>query len=612
MCGIVGWIDFSNDISNNTETILKMVGTLNRGIKSKGDLYANSNALLWQNHLNMSSKENNSITKTIYGNTYVIVLDGNIYNINEIKKELQNNDYPLNHSSDLEILLTGFIHFGSNILDKINGVFSFAVWNENKKELFLARDHLGVKPLFYTTKNNSFIFSSEIAAILANPTIRTKLSNIGLCEIFGLGPARTSGSGIYDGIKELKPGHFLTFNNSETLIRKYWGLESHEHIDNLETTSKNIRQLIEDSIKSQFSFNTPVCTLLSGGLDSSIITAITSKYYKNNNILHTYSVDYVDNDKNFTKTDFQPDSDSYYINLISKTFRIKPQNIMIDTPELATALEDAMIARNFPGMADVDSSLLLFCKEIAKDKSIALSGECADEIFGGYPWFFKEDALKDNTFPWSKAIFERQSLLNSDISRKIDLKEYIDYRYSETVKQYPKFDDDNKENTLKKKLFYLNQCWFMQTLIERTDRMSMYVGLDVRVPFCDYRLVQYLWNIPWEMKSLNGREKGLLRHIYKDVLPNEIIQRKKSPYPKTHNPTYLKLIKQMLTDIMEDSNSPILELINKEYVWDIVRTNGTSFTKPWFGQLMTGPQLMAYLVQVNMWLKRYNPNIIVY
>lgn len=260
-------------------------------------------------------------------------------------------------------------------------------------------------------------------------------------------------------------------------------------------------------------------------------------------------------------------------------------------------------------MADVDSSMLLFCKEIKKDVKVVLSGECSDEIFAGYPWFFREDALNSNTFPWSIALLERQNLLNENLAKKINLKEYVDIRYKQTLDKIEFLDIDSEETREKRKISYLTMYWFMQTLLDRTDRASMYNGLEVRVPFCDYRLVEYLWNIPWELKSLNGREKGLLRYIVKDILPSEIVNRKKSPYPKTHNPNYLEKVKNMLINIMNNKNAPIKILLNEKYINEIIDTNGKSFSRPWFGQLMTGPQLMAYLCQVNMWLEKYEPRI---
>ena len=285
------------------------------------------------------------------------------------------------------------------------------------------------------------------------------------------------------------------------------------------------------------------------------------------------------------------------------------KTIILDTPELAKYLEDAMIARDMPGMADVDSSLLLFCKNVKKEATVSLTGECADEIFGGYPWFFREDALNSGTFPWSIAIDERQNILNPEISKEVNLKEYIDYRYNESLGEVEILDSDSKETAEKRKISHLTLNWFMQTLLDRSDRMAMYNGFELRVPFCDYRLAQYVWNIPWELKALNGREKGLLRYIMKDILPSEIVDRKNSPYPKTWNPTYLATVKNMLSEIMENKNAPINDLLNRDYILKILETDGKAFSRPWFGQLMTGPQLMAYLCQVNMWLEKYQPKI---
>ena len=330
---------------------------------------------------------------------------------------------------------------------------------------------------------------------------------------------------------------------------------------------------------------------------------------KNGKILDTFSVDYVDNDKNFVKSDFQPNSDNYYIDIMVKKFNTNHTKIVLDTPELFSKLNDAVIARDFPGMADVDSSYLLFFEEVSKMETVAISGECSDEIFGGYPWYFREDSLNANTFPWSIAISERQKLLNPDFSKKIDLKSYIQNEYNQSLNEVEVLDTDSNETKLHRKMIYLTSNWFMQTLLDRTDRMAMYNGFEVRVPFCDYRIVEYAWNIPWEMKAYKGREKGLLRKAMEGFLPDEIIYRKKSPYPKTHNPSYLNKVKDELSKIIKNKDSKINILLNQKYLEEILETEGKAFTRPWFGQLMTGPQLMAYLIQVNFWLEEYNPKV---
>ena len=609
MCGIVGFVNYKENISNQKEILNKMTQTLsNRGPDEEG-LYINENVALGHKRLIVIDPDGGKqpmIEKYEFGE-YVIVYNGQIYNTKELRKTLLENGFEFKGHCDTEVLLKSYIYYGKDVVDHLNGIFAFAIWDSKKNELFLARDHFGVKPLFYTQVDNTFIFASELKAIFEYPKVEKKLEEQGIAELVGIGPAHTPGITVYKNIYEIKPAHFAIYNKFGLYIEKYWGLKSMPHRDDFEQTCDKLKFLLEDAISRQLVSDVPLCTFISGGLDSSIITKFAANYCKKHglSLISTYSVDYVDNDKNFVKSDFQPNSDNYYIDLMIENTYSTNKKILLDTPELAKYLKDAMIARDLPGMADVDSSLLLFCKNVKKEQTVTLMGECADEIFGGYPWFFREDALNSGTFPWSIAIEERQQLLNSEIAKKVNLKEYIDFRYNESLAEVEILECDSKQTAEKRKISYLTINWFMQTLLERTDRMGMYNGLEIRVPFCDYRLAQYMWNVPWEMKALNGREKGLLRYVCKDFLPKEIVDRKKSPYPKTHNPNYLKVVKSMLSDIMKKEDAPINWIFNRKYILDIIETDGKAFTRPWFGQLMTGPQLMAYLCQVNMWLEKY-------
>ena len=613
MCGFVGVMNLKENLNSKKDILISMNNSLKKRGPDECGYYTNDNVLLGHRRLVVIDPDGGKqpMSFKYEGNTYVIVYNGQIYNTKELKESLKQNNITLESYSDTEILLKAYVLYKEDIVNHLNGIFAFAIWDEKNKSIFMARDHFGVKPLFYTILNNDFIFASEVKALLKYPGIEPVLDKQGICELFGVGPAHTNGITAFKNIYELKPANYILYNENGIHVKRYWKLKSKKHEDDFDKTCEKVRYLLEDSIKNQLVSDVPLCTFLSGGLDSSIITLYATEYYKKHNLpsLNTYSVDYIDNDKNFQKTDFQPNSDNYYINLMQKKLNTNHHTIMLDTPELAKSLEDAMIARDFPGMADVDSSLLLFCKNVKSDATVTLTGECADEIFGGYPWFFREDALRSGTFPWSIAISERQELLNPEISKKINLKEYIDYRYNESLDDVEILDTDSQETAEKRKISHLTLNWFMQTLLDRSDRMGMYNGFEIRVPFCDYKLAEYVWNIHWEIKALNGREKGLLRYIMKDKLPAEIVDRKKSPYPKTWNPTYLKAVKEMLSKIMEDKNAPITSILNRDYIMQILETDGKAFTRPWFGQLMTGPQLIAYLCQVNMWLEKYQPKI---
>ena len=613
MCGIVGFVNYKKELPNKKNVINTMTQTLsNRGPDEEG-LYLNNNVARGHKRLIVIDPQGGKqpMVQRFNQGEYIIVYNGQIYNTKELRKTLTENGFAFYSHSDTEVLLKSYIHYGKDVVNHLNGIFAFAIWNTKTEELFIARDHFGVKPLFYTEFDGGLIFASELKAIFKYPNFEKIIDSQGISELFGIGPSHTPGFTVYKNIYEIKPAHFAVYNKSGLHIEQYWKLKSKRHLEDFEETSHHLEELLKDSISRQLVSDMPICTFLSGGLDSSIITKFTSDYLQKEDMapLDTYSVDYVDNDKNFVKSDFQPNSDNYYIELMNKNCYSTHHIVMLDTPELAASLKEAMIARDMPGMADVDSSLYLFCKEVKKEKTVSLMGECADEIFGGYPWFFREDSLNSGTFPWSIAINERNNLLNPSISSKINLKDYINFRYNQSLSNVEILDSDSYDTAEKRKISYLTITWFMQTLLERADRMSMANGFEVRVPFCDYRLAEYMYNVPWEMKAYQGREKGLLRHIMKGYLPDEIVDRKKSPYPKTFNPTYLTAVKNMLTEIMKDSSRPINYLLNRDFILDILNTDGKAFSRPWFGQLMTGPQLIAYLCQVDMWLEEYRPKI---
>ena len=604
MCGIVGIVNYQENIIDRKLILQKMLDKVKKK-DNEQEFYLNINAIFGVSYF----KEDKKIMSYKYNDTiYTIVFNGTLYNADELREFLKYKGFEFLDISDTEVILKAFVYYGKDVFKYLNGVYGLGIWNDKERELVLARDRFGIKPLYYTINNGNLIFSSEIKGILEYPDVEAKIDIDGIGEVFGVGPAHTNGKTPFKNIFEIEPAQYLVLNYNEFYRKEYWKLETKYHTDDLEKTCDNIRNLIVDGTEKQLNTKKSLGVLLSGGLDSSIITAIASDYYKRKGeVLDTFSVDYKDNDKNFIKNEFQPNSDNYYIDIMVNEFKTNHRKIILDTPELYDSLKDAMLARDYPGMADVDSSYLLLFKKLKEYKSIALSGECSDEIFGGYPWYFKEE--KFNTFPWSTALEERQKILKSEISRKINIKEYVTEKFNNTLKKIEFLEVDSKETKEHRKLIYLTLNWFMTTLLDRTDRMCEYCGFEVGVPFCDYKIIEYAWNIPWEMKAYKGREKGLLRKAMEGYLPDEIIYRKKSPYPKTHNPNYLQKVKEELRKIMENKEAKIHQLLNKEYVEEVLKTEGKNFVKPWFGQLMTGPQFMAYIIQLEHWLEIYNPKI---
>lgn len=613
MCGIAGWVDYDKNLLDYEQVIENMTAALKKRGPDACGIYKHKHALLGHRRLVVVDPSGGAqpMTRELGKNKYTIVYNGELYNTEEVRNKLRSEGFSFKSYSDTEVLLIAFIAWGEECLKYINGIYAFGIWNEVDSSLFLARDPLGVKPLFYTKRENSIIFGSEIKTLLSHPDVEAVVDKGGLTELFALGPARNLGSGILKDIKEVPPAHCLLFNSHSLKLREYWKLESKPHEESFKQTVEHTRSLIIDAIERQLFADVPVCTFLSGGLDSSAISSIASNYFKNNNMdkLNTYSIDYIGNDKYFKANEYQPNSDSSYIKLMSNYIDSNHHNIIVDNEDVALALKDAVLANDLPGMADIDSSLYLFCKEVRKDAVVALSGECADEIFGGYPWFRREEDINAKTFPWSRYVNERKDILAYDM-KNLPLEEYARVKYEGSVSKVQRLPGESEREHKMRELFYLNIKWFMVTLLNRKDRMSMSNSLEVRVPFADYRIVEYAYNVPWKMKYCDNIEKGLLRKSLEGLLPNEVLYRKKSPYPKTHNPEYLKFVQKWLKEIIDDKTSPILNLLDVEKVNELIATDGRAFKKPWYGQLMTGPQLMAYLIQINIWLKEYKVRLI--
>ncbi len=612
MCGITGFINFKKNIKEENKILKDMTDTLiNRGPNAQG-MYISNNVMLGHRRLIVVDPEGGGqpMKKSIDGKEYVLVYNGELYNTEDLRKELIEDGYKFEGYSDTEVLLLSYINWGIDAISKFNGIFAFAIYDEKNKRIVLARDAMGVKPLFYSIKNNTFIFGSEVKSLFKHPYVEPVVDKDGLTELFALGPAVIPGTTVYKDISEVKPGEYLIVDEFGLKKGVYWELKAEEFNENEEEAVEHVRELLTDAIKRQLVGDVPLCTFLSGGLDSSAISAIAAEEYrKNNKILTTYSIDYEDNDKFFKSSLFQPTSDQYYAELMAKYIGSNHRTVVLNHTDLVNALDDALVGRDLPGMADVDSSLYLFCKEVKKDFVIALSGECADELFGGYPWFTNEEMINAKTFPWSRFIGERKAILSPEL-KSLKIEEVAQSAYRDTLKEVPHLDGESKLEYRMRELFYLNLRWFMVNLLNRKDRMSMANSLEVRVPFADYKIVEYAFNIPSNIKLLKGREKGLLRKALEGVLPEDIIYRKKSPYPKTHNPVYTDLVCNIMGDILKDKSSPILNIIDRDKVKEIVDTRGESYKTPWFGQLMTGPQMIAYLIQINNWLKKYNVKLV--
>ncbi|MFV0315028.1 MAG: asparagine synthase (glutamine-hydrolyzing) [Anaerotignum sp.] len=546
------------------------------------------------------------ITRTIGNQTWVIVYNGELYNTQELRHNLISKGWSFDTNSDTEVILVSYMEYGADFVKELNGIFAMAIFDPIKNMTLLYRDRSGVKPLFYSIQGDEVIFASEIKGIFAYPKMVPTLNKEGLNEVFSIGPAKTYGKGVFKGIDELLPGNYMTISQSGIQTNCYWKLESHPHEDNYETTVEKTKELLIDSVKRQMVSHVPICTFLSGGVDSSIVTAICAKELaKKGEQLNTFSFDFVGNDKNFKASSFQPSQDRPYVDIMVNYLNTNHHYLECSIQNQTDCLKDAVDARDLPCMADVESSILYFCNQVKDYNKVAMTGECADEIFGGYPWFHKKECFEADTFPWTMDLSARKVLLKDDFIEYLDIDDYVAKTYANSVAETPRLAEDTPTEARRREISYLNQKWFMQTLLDRMDRTSMYNGLEARVPFADHRLIEYVWNVPWEMKTKNDVVKSLLRECGRGYMPDEVLFRRKSPYPKIYDKNYELQLSSMVQEIMEDSTSPILQFLDRKKVETFIQSP-SDYGKPWYGQLMAGPQMLAYVVQINYWMKKWN------
>ncbi len=605
MCGIAGVIGRGDETAYG-----RMLQTLERRGPDQEGAWLGGGAALLHRRLSVVDLQNGRqpMVLTWKNETYVLVYNGELYNTDELRRELHALGHGFTSHSDTEVLLHAYAEWGKKCVDRFNGIFAFGIYEEASGQLFLARDRIGVKPLFYAESGGAFLFASEIKTILAYAKIEARLSPEGVCEVMLLGPGRTPGCGVFEGIREVRPGWRGCYADGRLSLEPYWTLTDGPHPDDLETTITTVRDLVTDAIRRQLVSDVPVGCFLSGGLDSSVLSAVAARYLaEKGEALNTFSVTYRDNDRYFRATKFQPSSDDEYIGLVTDALGSRHHRIELDTEELADALYEAVDARDLPGMADVDSSLLLFCRSVRREITVALSGECADEIFGGYPWYRDPDIRARHGFPWAQSTAWRASLLQPDALRGLDPYEYVDARYRATLSETHLLPETDAGEKRMREMTRLNFDWFMQTLLDRKDRMGMFSGLEVRVPFCDHRIAEYMYRVPWPMKELDGHEKGLLRRAMAGILPEKVLYRKKSPYPKTHNPAYARLVRDRLRDVLAEPNAPIWTIVKPAEAEKLLREEPQ---QNWYGQLMTGPQTVAYLLQLDYWLRKYRVRIL--
>ena len=615
MSSIAGFFQPNLVYSKENEFCIKTIHDMSQALIHRGpdeqSYYYFPQGALSQNYLlagyipGSFPHEIQPVTITYQDNTYTLLLDGFISNPEQLAMNLEIRQISTKDMSLEKLLLFSFFTKGVEFIKEVRGAFAIAIYDEGERQLHLFRDALGLRPLFYTQKAQALIFASEMKALFHYPGIEAVLDCDGLTELISLGPARRPGSAILKGIYEVKPGHFITYNRSGLKETAFHYFEIKEHTDSYDDTKENIRYLLNQSVDNLKNAVMPISSFLSGGLDSSIVAAKLAE--TTSTPLATYSLEFDNSRQHFKSNAFQPSLDAPYVQEMAGHLGTKHTIYTCNNQIQLEYLKKSVLAHDLPTMADVDSSYLYFCEMAGKQHKIVFTGECADEIFCGYPWYHNTDA-NYKTFPWSVSLEPRSSLLKDNLINTLPVEECVHLAYQNTCNEIGLDGQNTPPDMEHRKIFYLTVRYFMQTLVNRGDRAAAINSMDARVPFAQQELTEYLFNTPFNMKTKGGERKHLLREYAIGLLPEDIRTRKKSPYPKTYDPGYESLINHELLKALSKSDCPLHAIVDKEKAESFCRQT-KDLGQPWYGQLMAGPQLVAYYLQILYWLEAYKIKI---
>jgi asparagine synthase (glutamine-hydrolysing) len=575
MCGITGWLSYGSDLRERRQVIAEMTQTLALRGPDAGGVWVDRHIGLGHRRLaviDLAGGAQPMLEQDGDRPIACLSYNGEIYNFMELRAELQQLGHEFVSRCDTEVVMRGYLQWGDLVFERLNGMFALAIWDARSEELLLARDFMGIKPLYYYPTSDGVLFGSEPKAILAHPDVRPSADKDSFREIFVL--AKTPERTVYTGMHEVRPGQVIRFDRNGLKKRQFWKLRAHAHEDDLPRTIQRVAELLGKSVEQQIVSDVPLCTLLSGGLDSSAITAMAQRIAaQHGGATRSFSVDFESHGHAFAGSGAHKSSDTPYVREFVAHTGCNHTEIVLDSRELnddelnLTVLRASDMPLNLSG--DMCSSLYRLFRAIRGESTVALSGESADEIFGGYAWFHDQNVVGAARFPWLAStgnVFNSAEILNRDLRADLNLGEFEAESYAQAIGEVPKLEGESAVDARMRELSYLHLTRFLQFMLDRKDRMSMAVGLEVRVPFCDPHLIDYVFNIPWSMKSFDGREKSVLRAATRDLLPASIVERQKSPYPSTQDPSYERALRAKVTTLMSDASHPAVHLFNKRYV----------------------------------------------
>ncbi|MFI5781171.1 asparagine synthase (glutamine-hydrolyzing) [Nocardia sp. NPDC051570] len=611
MCGMVGWVSFDGDLTQQKDVLEVMTDTMSCRGPDSGGTFVRAHVGLGHRRLaiiDLPGGVQPMSVRTPAGEVS-LVYSGEAYNFRELRDELKALGHPFRTQSDTEVVLRGYLQWGESIAEHLNGMYALAIWDAREEKLVLIRDRMGIKPLYYYPTSDGVLFGSEPKAILENPLCRKAVDLDGLRELFAL--TMQPGWSLWKGIYQVRPGTLVRVDPMGIHPRTYWRLTATEHVDSLDNTVARVRELLTDIVDRQLIADVPQCVLLSGGLDSSSLAGLAAaRLAQQGERLRTFSVDFVNQERDFVPDAVRETPDAPFVREMAALVRSKHLDVVLDPTDLSnlSTRRAVVTACDMPSaMGDMDTSLYLLCKAIRAESAVALSGEAADELFGGYRWFFDDKARLACTFPWlafNDAVTgdRRWQVLNQDLRRGLDMPGYVADQYSAAVREVGHLDDESELEHRMRTISYLHLTRLVRMLLDSKDRMSMAAGLEVRVPYCDHRLVEYVYNAPWSFKTFDGREKSLLRHAVKDVLPQSVVERVKSNYPSPQDPGYAEGLQQLAKEFLIEKDSNLFKLVDRAWLQYAVAQDPTQMDP--FAR--TG---LDRVIDLYIWLDIYSPEL---
>ncbi|MFE7131606.1 asparagine synthase (glutamine-hydrolyzing) [Streptomyces sp. NPDC057638] len=614
MCGIAGFIDFRPPAVGREELIRTMTDTLVRRGPDDGRVWLGEFAALGTRRLSVIDLGGGGqpmVHQEPGSAPVALAYTGEVFNHHELRAELSSRGHVFTTDSDTEVVLHAYLEWGADCARRLLGMFAFAVWDGRSQELFLIRDRFGIYPLYYAEIPGGIALGSELKALLAHPAIEPEVGLDGLRAVVGF--VKPPESGVYRGVREMVPGTVLRFHRGDTQITRYWSLAATPHTDDLDTTVSTVRELLEDSVRRQVVSDVPLGSFLSGGLDSSALAALAQRALASNGEkLRTYSVGF-GGDENFTADDIRTTADGPFARLMAQYLGTAHTTVELQGHELMApeARMAVLRARDLPtSLGDLDTSLYLLCEAFRKDCTVALTGDGADELFGGYDWFLDPELRTVQGLPWLE--FARRklgaqgtrytALLDPELVRRLDSDTYEQDIYRTAVAEIEPLEGESATDRDIRRMTYLNLTGYLRIILDRKDRMGMAAHLESRVPFLDHRLVEYVYNVPWEFKSFDGREKSLLRAAVRDLVPPSVLYRKKAGYPPTQDPAYGATLRAALAKVADDPDSPIRDLLDLNAVRAFL--DGVS------GAERLGRASGELVLQLNAWLDEYRVRLV--